>query len=40
MIGLLVIALVCNELLKPVTAKWHEPSAATEPAREREEASR
>jgi nitrate/nitrite transporter NarK len=40
MIGLLIIALVCNELLKPVDPKWHEPSAATEPAREREDASR
>jgi nitrate/nitrite transporter NarK len=27
MIGLLIVALVCNELLKPVDAKWHEPSS-------------
>ena len=24
MIGLLVIALVCNELIRPVSSKWHE----------------
>jgi MFS family permease len=27
MIGLLVIALVCNELIKPVADKWHEPKS-------------
>jgi nitrate/nitrite transporter NarK len=26
MIGLLIVALVCNELIKPVAEKWHEPS--------------
>jgi hypothetical protein len=40
MIGLLVVALVCNELLKPVDEKWHEPSASDEPAKELQEASR
>lgn len=25
MIGLLVVALVCNELIRPVSSKWHEP---------------
>ncbi len=30
MIGLLVVALVCNELVKPVSEKWHEPRASTE----------
>jgi MFS family permease len=32
MIGLLLVALVCNELLKPVNEKWHEPSASGERA--------
>ena len=27
MIGLLIVALVCNELIKPVNEKWHEPSS-------------
>jgi MFS family permease len=27
MIGLLVVALVCNELIKPVASKWHEPKS-------------
>lgn len=26
MIGLLIVALVCNELIEPVDDKWHEPS--------------
>ena len=30
MIVLLVIGFVCNELIKPVDAKWHEPEAAVE----------
>ncbi|HEY6577160.1 MAG TPA: OFA family MFS transporter [Mycobacterium sp.] len=30
MIGLLLVALVCNELVKPVSEKWHEPRASTE----------
>ena len=30
MIGLLLVALVCNELLKPVDEKWHEPSPSVE----------
>ncbi len=30
MIGLLLVALVCNELVKPVSEKCHEPRAATE----------
>jgi MFS family permease len=34
MIGLLVVALVCNELLKPVDEKWHEPSESTERAKD------
>jgi MFS family permease len=33
MIGLLLVALVCNELLKPVNEKWYEPSASGEPAK-------
>ena len=40
MIGLLVVALVCNELLKPVDKKWHEPSATGERAQELQEARR
>ncbi len=32
MIGLLLVALVCNELLKPVKDKWHEPAASGEVA--------
>jgi MFS family permease len=36
-IGLLVIAFICNELIKPVDPKWHEPeddaAAAPEPAK-------
>jgi hypothetical protein len=30
MIGLLLAALVCNELVKPVSEKWHEPRPSTE----------
>jgi hypothetical protein len=30
MIGLLLVALVCNELVQPVSEKWHEPRASTE----------
>jgi len=33
LIGLLLVALVCNELLKPVNEKWYEPSASGEPAK-------
>ena len=40
MIGLLLVALVCNELLKPVAAKWHEPTPSGEQAKELEEARR
>ena len=40
MIGLLLVAFVCNELLKPVAEKWHEPSASREHAKELEEARR
>lgn len=36
MIGLLVVALVCNELIKPVDSKWHEPEKNS--ARDDEEA--
>ncbi|MET0472995.1 MAG: OFA family MFS transporter [Mycobacterium sp.] len=32
MIGLLVIAVVCNELIKPVADKWHEPPSSTQDA--------
>jgi hypothetical protein len=28
MIGLLVIAFVCNELIKPVDSRFHEPETA------------
>ncbi len=31
-IGLLLVGLVCNELLKPVNEKWHEPSTSGEPS--------
>src|ERR1700754_514911 len=40
MIGLLLVALVCNELLKPVDEKWHEPSTSGERAKELQEANR
>jgi MFS family permease len=40
MIGLLVVALVCNELLKPVDEKWHEPTESTERAKDLEESRR
>jgi len=40
MIGLLVVAFVCNELLKPVDEKWHEPSESVEKAKELQEATR
>ncbi|MBU8832867.1 L-lactate MFS transporter [Mycolicibacterium goodii] len=29
MIGLLIVALVCNELIRPVSSKWHEPERVT-----------
>jgi hypothetical protein len=29
MIGLLIIGFICNELIRPVNEKWHEPSAET-----------
>jgi MFS family permease len=38
MIALLVIGLVCNELLRPVDPKWHEPSPTVERAKVVEEA--
>jgi MFS family permease len=38
MIGLLIIGLVCNELIKPVAAKFHEPAAASAPPADREAA--
>jgi hypothetical protein len=28
MIGLLIIAFVCNELIRPVNARFHEPAGA------------
>ena len=37
MIGLLVIGFVCNELIKPVNPRFHEPDAAT--AAEKKEAA-
>jgi MFS family permease len=40
MTGLLLVALVCNEFIKPVNAKWHEPSTSSEPGKELQEASR
>ena len=40
MIGLLVVALVCNELIKPVNKKWHEPDSTVETAAKTEEATR
>jgi MFS family permease len=40
MIGLLLVALVCNELLKPVDEKWHEPSASGARVQELEESQR
>jgi MFS family permease len=40
MTGLLLVGLVCNELIKPVNAKWHEPSESTTPAKEIQEATR
>jgi hypothetical protein len=40
MTGLLVVGLVCNELLKPVDEKWHEPTESTERAKELEESRR
>ena len=33
MIGLLVVGFVANELVRPVNPRFHEPAAATEPAR-------
>ncbi len=40
MIGLLLVALVCNELLKPADEKWHEPSASDDRAKEFQESRR
>ena len=40
MIGLLVVALVCNELLKPVDEKWHEPTPSVERTQAFEESTR
>jgi MFS family permease len=40
MIGLLLVGLVCNELIKPVSEKWHEPSASVERAGHLQEATR
>jgi MFS family permease len=40
MIALLVVGLVCNELIKPVNSKWHEPSAPEERAKEVQESVR
>ena len=40
MTGLLLVALVCNELIKPVNKKWHEPSAESESAEDLQEATR
>ena len=40
MIGLLLVALVCNELIKPVNDKWHESSATVERAKRLQEATR
>ena len=40
MIGLLLVALVCNELIKPVNDKWHESSASVERAKRLQEATR
>ena len=40
MIGLLLVALVCNELIKPVNDKWHESSATVERAKQLQEATR
>jgi MFS family permease len=34
MIGLLVVAFVCNELIKPVDSRFHEPAAAAAGAKE------
>ena len=40
MIALLIIGLVCNELIKPVNHKWHEPTEYVVPANAAEEATR
>ncbi|WP_307787554.1 OFA family MFS transporter [Mycolicibacterium sp. S2-37] len=40
MIGLLLVALVCNELIRPVADKWHEPGQADERPREAQETTR
>jgi hypothetical protein len=40
MIGLLLVALVCNELLKPVDDKRHEPTPSRHRARAFEESTR
>jgi hypothetical protein len=38
--GTLLVALVRNELLKPVDEKWHEPTPSRERARAFEESTR
>jgi MFS family permease len=40
MIGLLVVGLICNELIKPVNEKWHEKGAPSERAEEVQESNR
>jgi MFS family permease len=40
MIGLLVVGLICNELIKPVNEKWHEKGAPSERAKEVQESNR
>ena len=40
MIALLVVGLVCNELIRPVNGKWHEPSDSVEDVAAVEEALR
>jgi MFS family permease len=40
MIALLVVGLVCNELIRPVNQKWHEPTESVEPDVAVEEALR
>ncbi|WP_197373892.1 L-lactate MFS transporter [Mycolicibacterium baixiangningiae] len=37
MIALLVIALVCNEMIRPVSSKWHQPQADPTTAVEKED---
>jgi MFS family permease len=40
MIGLLLVGLVCNELIRPVADKWHEPEAPVEGAQHAQEVKR